>query len=277
MISESLKKFARTIGQNEKISEVIVGVSSTMVILETQKAGTAMHYQKTWEGNIRPGSCNLQTGNYRDFKTDTTIKNIKIHTDEKNQIWKGKYLCELTEQLGSHDSLNSSLALAGINALCMKLNEGFENINFIEELEIQPDMVCGIIGYFSPVMEKLKKYSRKVYIFELIDHPDVLPISCEPELLPECDIIIATGTTIVNDTFDDIDKLVKTGQKFILAGPTTPLSTIPFLNTHVTELAGSIITDVESVRNGMINGDSGRKLRKYMDKRIIRLNRNMSL
>jgi uncharacterized protein (DUF4213/DUF364 family) len=72
------------------------------------------------------------------------------------------------------------------------------------------------------------------------DFPDP---ACE-YILPEQDVVIATGTTLMNKTLPRLLSLCRS--EFALTGPTTPLTPI-LLGRGATQLAGSAVLDVESV------------------------------
>jgi uncharacterized protein (DUF4213/DUF364 family) len=104
---------------------------------------------------------------------------------------------------------------------------------------------AAIIGHFP----HLEKTLGRVCEFSIIekrpigeDYPDS---ACE-FLLPEMDLVFATGVTLINKTLPRLLELsVKSG--VILVGPTVPLSPA-LLKFNVRDLQGFVVTDVDKCR-----------------------------
>lgn len=100
-------------------------------------------------------------------------------------------------------------------------------------------LTVGMIGRMRRTAEGLKA-AKKVYIFELAPKEGDLPASEEDRLLPECDIVIVTGTSIINHTIEHILELAQ-GARVILLGPSVPL--LPALRDFGAErLSGLCVT-----------------------------------
>jgi uncharacterized protein (DUF4213/DUF364 family) len=100
-------------------------------------------------------------------------------------------------------------------------------------------LTVGMIGRMRRTAEGLKA-AKKVYIFELAPKEGDLPASEEDRLLPECDIVIVTGTSIINHTIEHIFELAQ-GARVILLGPSVPM--LPALRDFGAErLSGLCVT-----------------------------------
>jgi uncharacterized protein len=94
-----------------------------------------------------------------------------------------------------------------------------------------------VIGHF-PGLEKLAERST-LSILERKPHGTDFPDPACEYLLPGQDVVVATGTTLMNKTLPRL--LALSGDaEFALTGPTTPLSAILFRH-GVTQLAGSVV------------------------------------
>lgn len=113
-------------------------------------------------------------------------------------------------------------------------------------LQVLPSDRVGMIGYIPPVAEQLAKLSSQVYIFDKglsvsggEGAAQVVRMSRQPEILPLCDLMIITGTTLINGSIDRLFELCPNAREIVLVGSSTPMITEAFKGTGVTALAGS--------------------------------------
>jgi hypothetical protein len=162
---------------------------------------------------------------------------------------------EITERkalLRSDDLCEASVGAAVLNAL-LPLGEHREIEIFGHILRIAGDYGrIGIVGRF-PFISELRK-TNEVLAFELEPRGEELPCELERELLPECDLVIITGASLVNHTLEDLLEL-SGGYAFVI-GPTTPLS--PLLFDYGADLiAGVRVIDDRIL--GMVENGGGTK------------------
>jgi len=127
--------------------------------------------------------------------------------------------------LRSKDLCKASVGAAVLNALLplvkyRKLNV-FEHILNIAHRYKK----IGVVGRF-PFINELRKINSNVLVFELEPKEGELPATLEDELLPDCDMVVITGTSLVNHTLEKLLRLSR-GYTFVI-GPTTPLSPLLF-------------------------------------------------
>ena len=113
-------------------------------------------------------------------------------------------------------------------------------------LQVYPADNVGMIGYIPPVVDQLNRLEAKVYIFDkglTINGGDgaaqVMGMSQQAEILPQCDLMIITGTTLINGSLDQLLALCQKAREIVLVGSSTPMLTEAFKGTGVTALAGS--------------------------------------
>ncbi|HHW54727.1 MAG: DUF364 domain-containing protein [bacterium] len=112
-------------------------------------------------------------------------------------------------------------------------------------LDLSPTDVIGMIGYVKPVARELQKRTRKVIIFDWGQsvrggHTGLLaPMEEQPKLLPECDVVFLSGTTVTNGTVDELLKMCPKAREVVMLGPSTPMFPAAFRDTPITVLAGS--------------------------------------
>ena len=115
----------------------------------------------------------------------------------------------------------------------------------------------GVVGHLSEVISRHSREAKKIYVFEMQPKDETdLPAEMEDELLPECDIVIATGSSLVNGT---LPHLLELGRKayFVLTGPSVPKCRA-LLDFGIDRLAGMCITDPEGLKRYIKNREKGK-------------------
>ena len=111
-------------------------------------------------------------------------------------------------------------------------------------MEIKPDDTVGMIGMIWPVAENLSRLAGEMIVFDegLAKHggdPMIYPTDRQPQLLPECDIVILSGTTVVNQSIDYLLPLCVKSREVVMLGASTPMFPKGWAGSKVTRLAGS--------------------------------------
>lgn len=97
----------------------------------------------------------------------------------------------------------------------------------------------GMVGHMSRTARALEGAAR-LWIFELDPRPGDLPASEEERLIPECDLVVLTGATLINHTVVRLLELAENAQ-VVLLGPTVPLCPA-LLALGVDRLSGLALT-----------------------------------
>jgi len=157
----------------------------------------------------------------------------------------GMSACELAGYAKSERPIEASIGIATINSLldidtsaCVEMNaadviaEKGENGN------------VAIVGSF-PFAKRLRETAKNVWVLEMREREDTLPAEKAPEILPQCDVVCITGTSLINHTLDDLlgycrDRFV------VLCGPSSPLSPVLF-DFGIDVICGSRVTNAEEV------------------------------
>jgi hypothetical protein len=111
-------------------------------------------------------------------------------------------------------------------------------------LEVKPGDVVGMIGYIVPVAEKLGKLAGRMIVFDegaSLHGGDsiIYPTAEQPRLLPECDIVILSGTTVINQSIDSLLSMCVKSREIVMVGASTPMFPKGWTGSGVTRLAGS--------------------------------------
>lgn len=105
--------------------------------------------------------------------------------------------------------------------------------------------VVGIIGHMSGLAE-IREKAHEVYIIERAPKAGDYPDSACDYILPRCDIVLITGSSLINKTLPHLLELCKNAYT-ILTGPTVPMCQ-ELLEYGIDRLAGLVVSDI----NGMI-------------------------
>ena len=103
----------------------------------------------------------------------------------------------------------------------------------------------GLIGHLRMPPGTLDA-AKRVYILERHPKPGDYPDSACEYLLPECDTVLITGSSMVNKTLPRLLELCKNAY-VVLTGPTVPLCPA-LLERGIDRLAGMVVTDRAGAR-----------------------------
>ena len=150
----------------------------------------------------------------------------------------GKPALTVAEWATSSDPVASSVGIAAVNAVLSR--DGEPSPSPLEALPIDGATV-GMVGYFEPFLEELRRRTKALTIFERRPlAPEVVPDWAAERVLPTCDIVLVTSLALVNKTLDHLLRLSQ--GEVALIGPTTPLSRV-FTRYGVSHLFASVVTD----------------------------------
>ena len=112
----------------------------------------------------------------------------------------------------------------------------------------------GVVGHMKGVL----RYAREaewVRILERRSLPGDYPDSAAEWILPECDVVILSGSTLINKTLPRLLALSRNAFT-VLTGPSVPLCPALF-DFGVDRLAGLAVTDAPGLRRAIRQGSSG--------------------
>jgi uncharacterized protein (DUF4213/DUF364 family) len=114
------------------------------------------------------------------------------------------------------------------------------------------------VGHF-PFTDALRAAAGRLEVLELDPAPGDRPAMDAATVLADAEVVVVTGTTITNGTFDALEPLFPPAARVILLGPTTPLS--PVLFEHgVDILAGTVVVEPDALFRAVSQGASRRQL-----------------
>lgn len=167
---------------------------------------------------------------------------------------------DIAPAIKSWNFREASLALSAVN-LCCNTREHMEALGCEEPfknyctagLDVRGKTIAAV-GHLH-LTEELHREAKQVYILEREPQSGDYPDSACDVILPQCDIVIITGATIINKTLPHLLSLCKDAYT-ILIGPSVPMC--PALLEHgIDRLSGLAVTDPAAMAKKIAAGERG--------------------
>jgi uncharacterized protein (DUF4213/DUF364 family) len=130
--------------------------------------------------------------------------------------------------------------------------------------DIQPGENVVVVGTFVPFLKSLKRARQQFTVLEMDPatlKPDELPYFRAADqadtVLPSADVVLITGTTLVNDTLEHLLALCRPAARVVVVGPTVCLLPDAFLRRGVDVLGGIRVTAADTFLDVLAEGGSG--------------------
>jgi uncharacterized protein (DUF4213/DUF364 family) len=165
-----------------------------------------------------------------------------------------------------------AVGLATLNALVEPPPAAAE-ADIASSLRLRPGDVVGMVGYFGPLVEFVALRAAKLHIFERrpAEGARVLPDWAAPVLLPQCDVVLLSATTIANRTIDSLLECARHAREVVLLGPSTPIVPDLFASRGVTLLSGVHVVDADRLLRILSEGGGTRRFGAAVRKLVLRL------
>ena len=158
----------------------------------------------------------------------------------------GKTLRELAVVCKSWNLTEAGFGMAAVNAFYntperLEVLNAFEPFDHYctEGLDLRGKRI-GVIGHLN-MPPSIREQAKEIFILERSPRPGDYPDSACDWLLPQCDVVIMTASTLVNKTLPHLLELCENAYT-ILAGPTCPMCP-ELLDLGLDRIAGLVITD----------------------------------
>ena len=164
---------------------------------------------------------------------------------------------DLMEYALDDNVLKAAVGIATINALSAILLEddhcpykpsAFGNA--LDLIQMTGEDTVFMVGAFPPFIKRIQEITKKLFVIEKNprtvgkgENIEIEPEARLQELIPQGDILIITGVTLVNHTLEPILKLARNARDVVIVGPTASVYPEPLFKRGVTVLGGVRVTD----------------------------------
>lgn len=240
------------------IADVRIGIAMTAVRLSDDSVGTSSTYVNSQQ------HCIKHKRDYGDFSP------LKI---------KGQKVTDLFETK-KESGIITTLRIACLNAISSRMiSKGdyniIENCDPIDLIDLSSRKTITIVGAFHSYISRISETDNRLNVLELDENElneyekkYYVPARDYTVVLPESDIVIITGMTLVNSTIDNLLKSIPENSFVIVTGPSG--STVPdvlFAN-KVNMIGATRITRPDTLFDLIGEGGGGYHLFKYCAQKI---------
>ena len=178
------------------------------------------------------------------------IKELGVNMDKSKFI--NKNPIDLAQKFGSSNNFEKTLGLGAINAISQFI---FKHSNFpfdfttdsLGLLNLNKNDKPGMVGFFQPLVSHIKKLGIKVIIIEkkeyLVKKTENWEVTLDSSRLTNCNKILITSTTVLNESIDEILKFCSNAEKMSMIGPTAGFLPDPLFKRGLDIVGGSFIND----------------------------------
>jgi uncharacterized protein len=223
--------------------------------------------------------------------TASTVDEENPHTNKKDRDfgdfspskYSGRSVVELfaTEK---KSGLIDTLKIAVLNAISSRMIEtaGYRIIKDkdpVDLIDINSGKKITIVGAFNSYIEKISATNSILRVLELDEN--ALPeqhkkyyVAAEryPEIIPDSEIVIITGLTLVNNTIDGLLETVKPGTMVIVTGPSANIIPDVLFRNKVNIIGATRVYNSEMLFKLVSEAAAGYHLFKYCAEKICILN-----
>ncbi len=168
-----------------------------------------------------------------------------------------KQITELMDYALDDNALKASVGMATLNALSAVLLEDdtcrykpSAYGNALDLVEITAADTVAMVGAFPPFIKRIQEITKNLFVIDknpkVAGKGDTIKIESADrleEIIPQADILVITGVTLVNHTLGPILDLAGKANEIVVVGPTASVYPEPLFARGVTVMGGVRITD----------------------------------
>jgi uncharacterized protein (DUF4213/DUF364 family) len=184
----------------------------------------------------------------------------------------GRRAADLAREALSGHGIRRAVGIATVNALAdrcwqrrphpdVELRPG---VDAFDATEIRKSDKVVVVGAFVPFLKELKRRGQPFLVLEqdsatlkADELPFFRPAEQAAEIVPEADVVLITGATLVNNTLEDLLALVRPETRVTIVGPTVGMLPDAFLARGADVLGCVKITDADAFLDLLAEGGSG--------------------
>ena len=184
----------------------------------------------------------------------------------------GRNAVQFAEEALSGSPLQKAVGIAAVNALSNAyLTQGQSRDYFVksgvdplDELSLPEDAFVVVVGALVPCLRLLKTRGKPFCVLEQDPatlKPDEMPFFAPAERasekVPQADVLIVTGTTLINGTLEGLLMSARRDAQIIVVGPTASMLPDAFFRRGVYAVGGIRVIDPDSLLDILAEGGSG--------------------
>ncbi len=185
---------------------------------------------------------------------------------------KGRKVSTILKDMSRGNLLKKAIGIATMNALssaCWEICPPEEyvikrGVDAFDGLELAEDAHVTVIGALVPVLKALKKRKKPFSILEKDictlkedEQEFYVPPENADAAIRQADILVITGTTLINDTLEGILKNAKKNANVLVVGPTASMLPDAFFRRGVSSIGGIIVNKPDELLDVLAEGGSG--------------------
>jgi uncharacterized protein (DUF4213/DUF364 family) len=185
---------------------------------------------------------------------------------------RGRPAQEVMHEAFSDHGIRRAVGIATLNALAERcwevrphpLVELRSGIDAFDANEFRDGDLTVVIGAFVPFLRELKRRGRPYLVLEQDaatlksdELPFFRPAEMAREIVPQADILLVTGTTLLNDTLEGLLSWARPDARVTMVGPTVGLFPDPLLRRGADILGSVRVTQPDAFLDLLAEGGSG--------------------
>ncbi len=179
----------------------------------------------------------------------------KVVTSGSSENYVGLDPIEIARGFCENDPVIKALGLGALNAIGQHLIRRSKfpvdtKTNSIAALDPQPQDRIGMVGFFPPLVERLREQNIDLTVIELkpemVQQELLFRVTLDPKALLECNKILCTSTMLLNDSIDSMLSYCEQADQVAIIGPTAGFLPDPLFARGIGTVGGNRIMDVAS-------------------------------
>jgi uncharacterized protein (DUF4213/DUF364 family) len=186
--------------------------------------------------------------------------------------FRGRPAFDLTQEALGENGIRRAVGIAALNALadtCWRRRPHPDTelqlgIDAFDATEIYPGDRVVVVGAFVPFLRELKRRRQSYLVLEqdpatlkAEELPFFRPAEQAAAVVPQADVLLITGTTLINDTLEELLTLASPAASVTMVGPTVTMLPDAFLRRGADVLGTVRITAPEEFLDILAEGGSG--------------------
>lgn len=185
---------------------------------------------------------------------------------------RGRPAVNLLDEVRQSDGIRRAVGIATMNALAALCWDRRPNpdvdleidIDAFDAASIGPGQLVVVVGAFVPFLRELKRRGQPYLVLEqdsatlkADEMPFFRPAEQAPVVVPQADVLLVTGTTLLNGTLDAILAAARPEACKVVVGPTVGLAPDAYIRRNCDLLGGIQVTRGDEFLDTLAEGGSG--------------------